>query len=141
MLQVYSKLYTFNTNFAILALAPDDYTTLAIPVNTPLYHRNNLLNFRGGTRQDREIPFGITINRDINLPRAIFYLNVTLVSNAIILTPQVEIKGITIIINFVCLFSVLFFPFSWWLSCANCSREWDGTDQWLCSWQHCYLLL
>ena len=43
----------FQTQLAKLSLAPDDYTTLALPVNRPLYRQNNILNFRGGNRQDR----------------------------------------------------------------------------------------
>ena len=114
MLQVYYYyIHHFKlASFSILALAPDDYTTLAIPVNRPNYLRNNVLNFRGGTREDRELSFDITINRDISLPRDIFYLNINLVTNAIVLTPQMEIKGETIIIinfNFA-LFSALLFP-------------------------------
>ena len=110
MLQVYYYYIHFKlASFAILALAPDDYTTLTIPFNRPNYLRNNALNFRGGTRQDRELPFEITINRDINLPRAIFYLNINLVKNAIILTPQVEIKGVTIITIFCFAYSACYF--------------------------------
>ena len=75
-------------------LAPDDYTTLNIPENRPSFFANNVLNYRGGDRQDSVIQFVITTkvdSEDIIEPSEAFLLNISPVRTAIVLTPQLEV--------------------------------------------------
>ena len=74
-------------------LAPADYTTLNIPVNRPSFFADNVLNYRGGARQDSVISFDIqtTADSDDTEPPETFFLNVSPVRTAIVLTPPVPI--------------------------------------------------
>ncbi|CAI8033447.1 CUB and sushi domain-containing protein 1, partial [Geodia barretti] len=73
--------------------APADYTTLNIPENRPSFFPGNILNYRGGTRQDSAISFDIqtTADGDDTEPPETFFLNVSPVRTAIVLTPRVPI--------------------------------------------------
>ncbi|CAI8033445.1 CUB and sushi domain-containing protein 1, partial [Geodia barretti] len=76
-----------------LLSAPADYTTLNIPENRPSFFPGNILNYRGGTRQDSAISFDIqtTADGDDTEPPETFFLNVSPVRTAIVLTPRVPI--------------------------------------------------
>ena len=67
-----------------------------IPVNTPNYRRNNLLNYRGGARQDTVLSFSIGVNRNINDRQVEFFVNVIPRITAIVLTPKLTLRGITV---------------------------------------------
>ena len=73
--------------------APADYTTLAIPENRPNLFPNNVLNYRGGARQDREITFDIqtVADSDDTEPPETFFVTVSPVRTIIVSTPRVEI--------------------------------------------------
>ncbi|CAI8051656.1 hypothetical protein GBAR_LOCUS28286 [Geodia barretti] len=81
------------------AVAPADYTALNIPENRPSFFAGNVLNYRGGTRQDSVISFDIqtTADSDDTEPQETFFLNVSPVRTAIVLTPRVPITicGVT----------------------------------------------
>ena len=90
--QVGENIYnTYVCNLSILA--PDDFTTLSIPVNRPTYFPGNVLNFRGGTRMTSEIPFDVQViqDNDDSEPPEIFYINVSPVRTAIVLTERVAV--------------------------------------------------
>ena len=74
-------------------IAPADYTTLNIPENRPSFFAGNILNYRGGARQDSVISFDIqtTADSDDTEPQETFFLNVSPVRTAVVLTPRVPI--------------------------------------------------
>ena len=73
-------------------LAPADYTTLNIPENKPMFFAGNVLNYRGGDRQDTVISFDVQVASDsVDEPPEIFYIDVTSVRTAIIVTPRVTV--------------------------------------------------
>ena len=73
-------------------LAPADYTTLNIPQNRPSFFADNVLNYRGGIRQDSVIRFDVQVASDsIDEPLEIFYIDVTSVRTAIVVTPRVTV--------------------------------------------------
>ena len=80
--------------FSLPLLAPDDYTMLSIPVNRPTYFPGNVLNFRGGARMISEISFDVQVIQDNNdsEPQEVFYINVSPVRTAIVLTERVAVR-------------------------------------------------
>ena len=65
-----------------------------VPVNTPNYRHNNVLNYRGGARQDTVLSFSIGVNRNINDRQVEFFVNVIPRRTAIVLTPKLTLRGI-----------------------------------------------
>ena len=76
----------------IRLLAPADYTTLNIPESRPSFSAGNILNYRGGARQDSVISFDVQVASDsIDEPPEVFYINVTPIRTAIVVTPRVTV--------------------------------------------------
>ena len=65
-----------------------------VPERPPNYRANNLLNYRGGARQDTVLSFSIGVNRNINDRQTEFFVNVIPVRTAIVLTPKLTLRGI-----------------------------------------------
>ena len=97
----------------MLCISAPDYTTLNIPENRPSFFPGNVLNYRGGTRRDSAISFDIqtTADSDDTEPPETFFLNVSPVRTAIVLTPRVPITicgGSHVVCNTSLLFSTSF---------------------------------